>query len=227
MKRLAVVVLVLAALLLVADRVAERVAEGALAEQLTGELGSRPAVEIGGFPFLTQAVAGRYDDLRVRAGRVERSGLSLTDFSAVLTGTQLPLADAARGDVSSVPVQQLAASGVLPYAELERLAGTGLSLEADPQGVRVSGTVRVLGRDVAASAVGAVTLQGDRVVVRPRDIEVAGVRATGAVSRALAGRLDLDVRLPTLPYGVQLTTLRSGPQGLEVSGSARDVLLRR
>ena len=59
MKKLLVALLVLLALLVGADRVAEQVAEGRIADQLRADLSSAPQVEIGGFPFLTQALAGR------------------------------------------------------------------------------------------------------------------------------------------------------------------------
>ena len=227
MRKLLVSVLLLAALLVVADRVAAHVTQGVLARQLTAELGTRPSVELGGFPFLTQAVAGRYTDVRLRAARVERSGVSLTGFSAALAGVDVPLSDAVRGKVDAVPVQRLSASGVLSYAELQRLAGKGLTIAPDPRGVRVSGTVRVLGQNVAASAVSSVTLQGDEVMLRAGDVEVDGIRPTGAIARALAGRLDLDVRLPTLPYDVRLSSVQPGPTGIAVSGTARDIVLRR
>ena len=227
MRRLLIVLLVLAALLVVTDRVAEHVAARELATQLSGQIGSRPTVELGGFPFLTQAVAGRYDEVRVHAAQVERSGVSLTGVSAALAGVQVPLGDVVRGDVDAVPVRRLTLTAVLPYAELARLAGNGLTLTPDPQGVRVSGTLRVLGQDVSASAVSSLTLKGDEVEVRAGDLEVAGVRATGALARALSGRLDFDVRLPTLPYDIRLSAVQPGPAGIAVSGTASDVVLHR
>ena len=57
-KGLLVVLLLLVALAVVADRAVEQVAEGVVARQLAAELGTTPSVEVGGFPFLTQAIGG-------------------------------------------------------------------------------------------------------------------------------------------------------------------------
>lgn len=223
-----VVALVLLGLLVAADRVGEQVAERVLADQLQGELGTRPTVEVEGFPFLTQALRGRYSDIRVSAGSVQRDGLRLQGFTSSLTGARVPLSDAVGGDVAAVPVEGLTASGVVSYDELEALSGDrGLQLSADPEGVRVSGSVRVLGRDVAASAVSAVRLDGSTIVVTASRLEVDGAPVSGPVGRALSGRLDLRLPLPPLPYDVRLVSVRGGPDGVTVTGSARDLVLTR
>ena len=226
--KLLLALLVLGALLVGADRVAEQVAERALAEQLEAELGTRPTVEIAGFPLLTQALRGRYDELRVAAPRAREGAVTVEDLSATLRGAQVPLGDALGGAVDAVPVEELAATGVVTYAQLEALAGAGdLELAHDPQGVRVRGSVRVLGRTVTASAVSSVALDGDTLVVRATRLDVEGARPPAAVERALRDRLDLRLPLPPLPYDVTLREVSPGPRGITVSGTARDVVLRR
>src|SRR4051812_44061551 len=61
-RALLVVLLLLVGLAVVADRVAVGVAEDRVGEQLAakGGLAGTPEVDIAGFPFLTQAVAGTY-----------------------------------------------------------------------------------------------------------------------------------------------------------------------
>jgi len=218
--------LVLVALLVGADRVAEHVAAGVLADRLQTELGSRPTVEIDGFPFLTQAVGGSYQRLRVSAPVVRREGLSLRDFSATLTGVHVALGDALGGSLSAVPVDRLDAGALVAYDDLTQLAGPGLRLAGDPNGVRVTGRVAALGRQVDVSAVSSVALAGDALVVTAGQLTVGGVAVTGPLAAALRGRLDLRVPLPALPYGVRLASLVAGPQGITVSGSARSVVLR-
>ena len=218
--------LVLVALLVGADRVAEHVAAGVLADRLQTELGSRPTVEIDGFPFLTQAVGGSYQRLRVSAPVVRREGLSLRDFSATLTGVHVALGDALGGSLSAVPVDRLDAGGLVAYDDLAQLAGPGLRLAGDPNGVRVTGRVAALGRQVDVSAVSSVALAGDTLVVTAGQLTVGGVAVTGPLAAALRGRLDLRVPLPALPYGVRLASLVAGPQGITVSGGARSVVLR-
>ena len=218
--------LVVLALLVGADRVAEHVAAGVLADRLQTELGGRPTVEIDGFPFLTQAVGGSYQRLRVSAPVVRHEGLSLRDFSATLTGVHVALGDALGGSLSAVPVDRLDASALVAYDDLTQLAGPGLRLAEDPNGVRVTGRVAALGRQVDVSAVSSVALVGDALVVTAGQLTVGGVAVTGPLAAALRGRLDLRVPLPALPYGVRLASLGAGPQGITVSGSARSVVLR-
>lgn len=218
--------LVVLALLVGADRVAEHVAAGVLADRLQTELGGRPTVEIDGFPFLTQAVGGSYQRLRVSAPVVRREGLSLRDFSATLTGVHVAFGDALGGSLSAVPVDRLDASALVAYEDLTQLAGPGLRLAGDPNGVRVTGRVAALGRQVDVSAVSSVALAGDTLVVTAGQLTVGGVAVTGPLAAALRGRLDLRVPLPALPYGVRLASLVAGPQGITVSGSARSVVLR-
>ena len=228
MKWLVGLVLVLALLLVVGDRVGEGVAEDALADQLTEELGSRPTVEIGGFPFLTQAVRGRYDEIRAEAPRVQQGAIALADVRSVLRGVQVPLSDAVGGRVDEVPVEELTATGLVSYDDLEAASGADdVQLEPDPAGVRVTGRLRVLGQDLPASAVSQLTLDGDVLVVTASSVEVGGQGAPEQVSAALRGRLDLRIPVPELTYGIELWQVQAGPDGVTVQGSARDVVLRR
>ena len=156
-------------LVVAADRVGEHVAEGLLADQVSRELGVRPDVEIGGVPFLTQALTGHYRDLRLTAPRVDGSGVRLDDVEVRLSGADVPLSSVVRGSVDAVPVDRLRVQGVVPYDELEAAAGRDVQLSAAPGGVRVSGTIRVLGQSVPASATSTVSLDGDRLVLTARD----------------------------------------------------------
>ncbi len=226
MKKLLVAAVVLLVLLVAADRVAVLVADRALATQLNSQLGTPPSVHVGGFPFLTQAVAGRYDDIEVTAPRVTRSGLVLTDLSASLRGVRVPLSAALGGSVSSVPVDRLSVAAVVPFAGLQSRA-KGLTLTQSGDGVRVSGSLRVLGRDLAASALASVALDGTTLVLRATSIEVDGAPVAGSVASALTGRLDLRIDLSDLPYGVRVTSVRATPAGVAVTGTATGTVLTR
>ena len=219
--------LVLAVLLVVGDRAGEQVAEGALADRLAGELGTRPEVEIGGLPFLTQALRGRYSRIDVRADRVVREGRTLQDVTATLTGVQVSALQAARGEVTAVPVDALAVDALVTYDELERAGGLrDVQLGPDPDGVRVSGRLEVLGRDVDATAAADVQLDGSDGVLRTRRSEGRGGEVTGRLAEALSERLGLRVRVPQLPYDVRLSSLRPGPDGVVVTGGTGPVVLR-
>ena len=65
------ILLVLAAILVVGDRVAAQIAEGEVRTQVVAALSERGVeydtadVNVGGFPFLTQVAAGRYEEITI------------------------------------------------------------------------------------------------------------------------------------------------------------------
>ncbi|MFN2521994.1 MAG: DUF2993 domain-containing protein [Mycobacteriales bacterium] len=231
MKRLLVSLLVLLVVLVAADRVAVVVAGRVVAGQLqtSGDLSVRPSVSFGGFPFLTQAVRGRYSSVRVRASDVTAGGERLSAFDATLDGLRLPLSAALSGDVSQVPVDAVQARVVLSYADLQRrLRDRRLGLASGPSGLlRVTGTVRVLGRDVSAAALSSVRLSGTSVVVTAQRFEVGSATADRVLSAALGKRLDFTVRIGKLPYGLALSAVQVTPDGLAATAAGRNRVLTR
>lgn len=228
MKRL-LGLLLLVALLAVLDRGAAAYAERALATELqsSGGLVQRPQIDVGGFPFLTQAVRGRYDRIEVAATDVPAGERTLTRLDAVLTGVRVPLGDVVSGVVDEVPVDAVDARVVLSYAELSRVSGDRrLTVAAAGDRVRVTGEVEVLGRQVEASAVSTVALEGDVVVVTAQAFEVGSRVADAVLTRALRGRLDLRVPVRDLPYGLVLESITTGPDGVVVRTTASDTVLR-
>jgi hypothetical protein len=228
-KRLAVSLVVLLVLLVVADRVGAALASRAVATQLASSTALRetPEVDIVGFPFLTQAVAGRYERVEVEASGVPAGELRLARLEATLTGVHLPLSQALSGAVDQVPVDRLRARATVPYDELGQRSGSGRFTVA-PAGerVRVTGEVEVLGRTLTATAVSRVEVVDEEIVLTPEAFEVGGAAADALVSRALGGRFDLRLALDALPYGLQVTGVEVQPEGLVVRASARDVVLR-
>lgn len=228
MRKLLVAVAVLFVLLLVADRACAALASRVLADELqrSGGLSSRPTVDVGGFPFLTQAVGGRYDRIEVRAEDVPAGEVRLAQLEAVLTGVQVPLGDALSGTVGAVPVDRVDARVRLAYDVLSRRSG-GRRLSVTPAGdrVRVTGSVEVLGQAVSATALSRVALDGDVVVVTAESFEVGNGVANAVLSRALGQRFDLRVPVRGLPYGLRVERVTVEPDGVVVTAVAVDAVL--
>lgn len=220
---------VLLVLLVAGDRVAEEMAERAVAGALRAELSGDLDIEVDGVPYLTQALAGRYDRVRVAAPEVPQAGIRVRDFTAVLSGVQLDAGDAVRGSVTSVPVDLLRGQGLLGYDDLEQAAGTagtaGLDLSADGELLRVSGPLSFLGQQVTATAVSDVRVEGGELLATAQRFEVDGQEVPAGVADALREQLDLRLPVPALPYDLQLEDLDVGPDGVTVRGSARDLVL--
>lgn len=233
MRRLVVAVVVLLALTAVADRVGAVVAGRLVARQVQQQTGlaSPPQVAVEGLPFLTQALAGRYERIEVTArdvpaGRVQGTQVRLRTMTATLRGARVPLRDAVAGRVMAVPVDRVDAQVVLPYDVLARRSGAGrVTVAGEGERLRVRGSVRVLGRDLAASAVSRLRVDDDDLVVTVESFDVGGGVADRLVTRALHDRLDLRVPLGALPYGLRLRDVRVRGDGVEATAvSERTVL---
>ncbi len=228
MRRSLVALVVLLALVLVVDRAGAALAARAVAEQARAGAGLRaaPEVSIGGFPFLTQALAGRYDRVTVTASDVPAGELEVAGFEATLTGVEVPLRDALSGAVTEVPVSGVRARVLVAYEELTRRSGDR-SLTVRPAGdrVRVTGRVEVLGQRLSASAVSRVTVDGGALVVTAESYEVGNRTADALLTRALGGRLDLRVPVEDLPYGLQVSGVEVTVDGVAVGATAGPTVL--
>ena len=227
MRKLLAAVLVLGVLLVIGDRVGASLAEQAVARELAGSgLGSEPAVEIRGTPFLTQAAAGRYDEVVVQAQDVPSGELRFSRFEATLRGLEVPLSQALSRDVASIPVDVLQARAQVPYDELARRSrAADVTVEPVGERVRVTGRVEVLGRTLSAATLSRVELEGSDVVVTAESFDVGSQTLSAALTRALTGTLDLRLPLRGLPYGLEPTGVEVTPDGVLVDASARDTVL--
>lgn len=233
MKRLLLVVLVLLALLVAADRGGAAVAERVLADELQrgGVLTSRPEVDVRGVPFLTQALRGRYDRIDVvardvPAGELAGAPVVVPRLSATLRGAQVPLDQALSGAVTSVPVERVDARALLPFDVVRRGSDVAdLDVAAEGQRLRLRGTVRVLGEQVSGSVLSSLAVQDGELVVTAEEFDVAGGFADRLVDRALAGRFDARIPLSGLPYGLRVDDVRVRPDGLDVGARADDTVL--
>ena len=93
MRKFLILLLILVILLVAADRISVYVAQRKVASRLAGayNLSTPPSVTIQGFPFLTQVVAGRYDQVDVTLSSVTAGGVEMRDLRARFTGVHAPL----------------------------------------------------------------------------------------------------------------------------------------
>ena len=228
MRRLVVVVLLLSALGLAADRGGVALAERVVADQLrTSEnLAETPAVELRGFPFLTQVVSGRYDEVRVVVEGLERGGVRIQELDATLTGVEAELADVVAGDVASLPVQSLQASALVTFVDLARRTGLpSVRIEAAGGGLRVTARVTVLGRTYTGTAVSRLALRGDRLAFTATSAVVAGETDPGLL-RLVARSLAFAVPVGALPFDLDLDGVDVTAQGLRLRASSGPTVLK-
>jgi len=229
MRRLLIVLVVLAALLVVADRVGVVVAQNRLASQIQQQLDldRQPDVSIRGIPFLTQAISGTYKDIRVQLPDVDAGDVQDVAIDARLQGTHVPLSDAVGGNVDQIPVDRISGTLLIPYDQLAKASGiSGLTITRAGDSLRLTGSVQVLGRSIEVEAVGRVEVTDGRIAINAEQAKVAGIPVPQAVLDQAARLLSFRVQPRNLPLNLRITAVRLADRGLLVDAVSDDVVLR-
>jgi LmeA-like phospholipid-binding len=221
MRALLVVVIVLVALLLAADRGAEYLAGEAAEDRLAErpEVVGEPDVDVGGFPFLTQLLAREFDDVDVRVPALTAEGVPLTNVDLELRGVT------PASGFTSVNVEEVDGTAVLTYTDLQAASPVpGMTFSDGGDGiVAFAGTVEALGRQLDITGTAALEAQGDSVTVVPQAINTGNENLDAAAQRLLGGNLDFQVG--GLPANVGLTGAQAGPDGIVVTASGSNLTL--
>ncbi|MBT0993385.1 LmeA family phospholipid-binding protein [Cellulomonas sp. DKR-3] len=215
------VVVVLGAGVVVADRVAlvraQEVVADAIVENLDDVQGE-PQVDIDGFPFLTQLLAGSLDEVTGHVEGATIGGLAMTDVDVVAHGTS-----------TSEPytAQDATVVATIPSASIQEQLAARTELEvavqADGDVLRMSGDV--LGIELSAGLVPRV--EGGRLLVDVEDLQLGGATIdVGQLPGAVGSRLtDLEVPVEELPEGLELTQATVVADGVRVTAAGTDVTL--
>ena len=227
MKALLVVVLLLLGLAVVADRVAVGVAEDRVATEVAtkGGLAGTPDVEIEGFPFLTQAVGGRYDDVRISLTAEQLGQPGGTRADVALRGVRVPLSSVLSGSVAEVPVERIDGTATLSYDLLAAQLGGDTTLRREGDGLRITKSVELLGQTIPLTAAGTVSLDGNDLVVDVENATGAGVDVPRILVEQVADLLDLRYAVPALPFGLTLRSVVPDDDGVDVTVAATDTVL--
>jgi len=226
-KALLVVLLLLLGLAVLADRVALGVAEDRVATELAakGGLQGSPDVEIAGFPFLTQALGGRYDDVRISLTAEELGQPAGTRADIALHGVEVPLSSVLSGSLGEVPVERIDGTATLSYALISDQLGSDTELIREGDGLRITRTVEVLGQSLRLTAAGQVTLEGNDLVVDVEEAAGAGIDVPDFLLERAADLLDLRYTVPALPFGLQLTSVTPAEDGVDIRVEASNAVL--
>lgn len=227
MRKLLVSLTVLVVLVLAADRIGAAAAGTVIAGKLRTSAGLErvPSVRITGFPFLTQALGGRYDRVDVEADGISRGGVRITRATTSLYGVQVPLSDALQRSVTSVPVERLSARVVIAFVDLASSGGRSLTIAPDGGRLRVNGRVTVLGQSLSVGTTSSIRIDGSALVITGQTVSVQGKQLAGPVGAALAGTLDLRVPIGRLPYDLTLTGVHVEAGGVVVTAASGPTVL--
>jgi hypothetical protein len=215
-----VAVVVLVAGAYVGDRVAESAAERRVVEAIEQNLDvvGTPTVEVGGFPFLTQVLAGSIGDVTGRVDGVTLEGIDATDVT-------IDAHDVSTSEPYTVGTATISAT--LPTASIEKIVAERSDLEitlaVDGDALTASG--EVLGLDLTARLVPRV--DDGRLLVTVESVQIAGLTVSiDDLPSALGDRLtDVEIPITGLPDGLVLSEATVVPDGVRITATGTDVVL--
>lgn len=228
-KILLIVLGALAVILVVADRVAVRVAQDHVAQRLSEHqpFTGKPDVRIHGIPFLTQAFSGNYRDVEVSGSGLAIGNLRNVGFDAHLRGVNARLGDVLRDQIITLPVHRAEGEVTVPYDELAGLTGiSGLTLKRSGDRVAFTAPVQlpVMGEQSVSGTVAA-TVHDRSLNLAFTITDAAGVAVPRGVLDQAGKLLNVTIPLPSLPYSLKVTGVSPTKDGVRVSGAATDVVL--
>lgn len=256
MRKLLITMLVVVALALAADFAAAAYAEHTVATQMRQQLAlaNDPSVRINGFPFLTQALAGHYSAIDVRASGVSVDPLHDLDVEATLHDVDAPLAEVTSGDMHSVRAARVDGRVRIKDTDLGRAIGiedlriqqpsdqeikdllpAGTPANGAPHGnrapVRMVATTDILGQRTEIVGVGLIELTGGVVRITASDVRLArdGVGTVSlprAARQTLRNTLSTEVKPGGLPFAVTPTRVWVDNGAVVVEGTASNVSIR-
>src|SRR4051812_8434750 len=206
-KALLIALVVLLGLAVVADRVGVGIAEDQVAQEVADRspLKDQPSVDITGFPFLTQAIAGNYKDVRISMTAADLGQPQGTAADIRLQGMHVPLSSVLSRSVQEVPVDRIDGTATLSYALLSAELGGDATLRREGDGLRITKTVEVAGFTLPLTAAGTVSLDGKWLLIDAHEAAGAGVEIPGFLVDQVSDLLDLRYKVPQLPFGLRLT----------------------
>lgn len=228
MRALLIAVVVLLGIAIAADRVLVLVSENQLASAIQDEaqLPAEPDVSIRGFPFITQAIAGRYDAVHLGVD-VQALGLPPgATADIVLRGAQVPLSSVLSGSVSTVPVDKVVGTVTFPFDYIGEQLG-GATVTRDGSGLHVETTISVLGQDFPVAATAELSLVGREVALSASNVEGFGAALPEEVTDAVLSLLDSTVPVPELPFGLVFTEIQVVEDGMQVVAEGTDIVLEQ
>jgi hypothetical protein len=206
--------------------VAQSVAAHAVQRHL--RLEKTPRVHIHGFPFLTQALAGHYDDVTVsmvgltvagggRPIRIDRLSARFTDLRT-------------SADFNTAHADKASGSALLRYADLSRALGSEISFAGSgPDGrgrLKASRTVWVLGQTVTGTATVGVAVAGPTSLsFTSPQVDVGGASVPQSVVATLTSTFATPINLSGLPAGLHLDGVQVTAAGVVVTVSGQNVAL--
>ena len=222
---LLVVLVLLAAGLVVADRVGASYASSLVSQQLTSQLrlSQNPKVEITGVPFLTQWASGNYQEIDIAIPSLTAQNITVDNVNATVKDVRTKPFLTSGSDLGSAKAGSVDLHGLVPFSALP--LPSGFTASASGSQLKVTGNVSVFGNSVPVTAIENVSLQGSTIAFNPTNVQANAGGVQVDVSGTVAKQLALSVNVSGLPFGVEVTGIAVDPSGLLATGQGQNVSL--
>ena len=236
---LLVVLIVVGVALAILDRFAASYAERVISDRVSqqvadqGARSEKPDVSIEGVPFLTQVLAGNYQEIKIElrdfsgpAGNGKTIKMPLLDIRA--KDLRAPL-EALRNGNGAIVATTVTGAGTIDYAQVTELIGQkGLKLSERDGKLVGTAPVQVLGQTFNVSGAASLTVKNGAVQVRFSEVTADGLPNVQLVRNILDSyveRLAVDLKVPELPLKLKVQKVEPTPAGLVVTAGATEVPL--
>ena len=212
-------------LLFAVDRVGVVVAQLVAADTVRGHFGldQKPSIRIHGFPFLTQAIAGKYEDVTVTI-----SGLSVGESGRKVRINNLTarLRDVhTAADFRSAHADTATGSVLLQYSDLSTAIGVQVGY-AGAGRIKSTRTVTALGQSVTGTVTAGIVVSGPTSLSFSNpQVDVAGAAVPDAVTSALSATFGVPLALTGLPAGLHLDAVHVTQVGVLITASGHNVYI--
>jgi hypothetical protein len=232
-RSLTVTLVVLAFLLVlvgVADRVGAHYAETLIAQRVSEQLTKRqiqsapPEVTITGYPFLTQVLAGNYDEIQVDLRDVKAERLPIPLLKVRAHDVRADAREMING-TGKVIATKIDGTATLSYTSLVEASGLkDVTMSGDGTNLRISGNVPAAG---VLTGVAEVTVVDGRVRIRVKELTAANLTpAAQQLINQYRDRLSgVTFSLPPMPFNLKLVDVDPALGGLDVTMSTSEVEL--
>ncbi len=222
---LLILLVILGGLFVAADRIAVNVVEDEAAKKIKSKenLTGTREVSIKGFPFLTQVVSKKFDEIEVTFDGLtsEENGRAVRITEMTATMRDVKVSD----NFSSAVADHATGRAHVSYADLSKAAGLGITVgyagkdDTGKSRVKISGGL--LGFKI--SAYGTVSVvNGDTIRLHADKIPAGAVPGWEDKVRE---RTDIDRKVDGLPAGLGLKAIETTPDGVDIEAEGHAVEL--
>ena len=215
-RRWLIALVVLIVVLVGADFGAKAIAESAIASKIDSSgLGTKPSVDIHGFPFLTQVASRDLSQIDINASNFTVKQVVISSLHATATGVHV------NGSFNGGKVDKINGTVVVSFATVTNLIPIpGLTVSADP----ADGPDAIKFDSSLGGAVGKIEHPSTNVI----KVQVGNLTGLAGLASLIGGSAiasSYTFSIPKLPAGLVVRSISVTSQGIVATASAQNTTL--